>query len=197
MSDSDLDKYLEGLGITVNEDDEPSEFEALLGEEPEFDSPLGHGGPIVQGTPIERAESFLVNLLLNIDPAYAVEVEEGADEEINAEVFGGDPGKIIGRNGRTLAALEYLANAVVNRDEEARVRVNVDVGGYKHRRDERLRNEAFAAAGRVRKTGVAVEMAAMSAAERRVVHMSLADEEDVRTESRGDGADRRVVVRPV
>lgn len=197
MSDSDLDKYLEGLGITVDEGDEQSEFEALLSEEPEYDSPVGHGGPLVQGTPTERAESFLVNVLLNLDPAYAVEVEEGADGEINAEVFGGDPGKIIGRNGRTLAALEYLTNAVVNRDDETRVRVNVDVGGYKHRRDERLRNEALAAASRVRKTGVAVEMAAMSAAERRVVHMSLADEEDVRTESRGDGADRRVVVRPV
>lgn len=196
MSDSDLDKYLEGLGITVDEEDEQSELGVLLGEEPEYDSPVGLGGPLVQGDPLERAESFLVNVLLNLDPAYAVEVELGADGEIAAEVFGGDPGKIIGRNGRTLAALEYLTNAVVNRDDDGRVRVNIDVGGYKHRRDERLRSEAFAAAGRVRKTGVAVELEPMSAAERRVVHMSLADEEDVRTESRGDGADRRVVVRP-
>lgn len=196
MSDSDLDKYLEGLGITVDEEDEPTEFEALLGEEPEYDNPVGLGGPIVQGSPAERAETFLVNVLLNLDPAYAVEVKLGAEGEIEAEVFGGDPGKIIGRNGRTLAALEYLTNAVVNRDDEERVRVNIDVGGYKHRRDERLRNEAFAAAARVRKTGVAVEMEAMPAAERRVVHMSLAEEADVRTESRGDGADRRVVVRP-
>jgi spoIIIJ-associated protein len=114
-------------------------------------------------------------LLLNIDPAYAVEVEQASDDEIQAEVYGGDPGKIIGRNGRTLAALEYLTNAVVNRDESGRIRVNVDVGGYKRRRDERLRKEAMQAAARVRKGGMPVELEPMSAAERRVVHMCLAE----------------------
>src|SRR5690625_3421702 len=154
MSDSDLDKYLEGIGIDVSEEEgEKSEFEALLAEEPEYESPAFMSGPVVTGTPFERAESFLVNLLLNIDPAYAVDVEQPTDDEIQAEIYGGDPGRIIGRNGRTLAALEFVVNAVVNRDEADWVRVNIDVGGYKRRRDERLRKEAFAAAGRVRKSG--------------------------------------------
>lgn len=193
MSDSDLDKYLEGIGIDIDGEED----EAVLPEDDAFEAmPEGVGGPIVQGDPVERAESFLVNLLLNIDPAYAVEVDPVSDEEIRAEVFGGDPGKIIGRGGRTLAALEYLTNAVVNREEGGRVRVNVDVGGYKRRRDDRLRNEAKSAAARVRKSGMAVELEPMSAAERRVVHMSLADEAGVRTESSGEGANRRVVVKP-
>ncbi len=193
MSDSDLDKYLEGIGIDIDGEED----EAVLPEDDAFEAmPESVGGPIVQGDPVERAESFLVNLLLNIDPAYAVEVDPVSDEEIRAEVFGGDPGKIIGRGGRTLAALEYLTNAVVNREEGGRVRVNVDVGGYKRRRDDRLRNEAKSAAARVRKSGMAVELEPMSAAERRVVHMSLADEAGVRTESSGEGANRRVVVKP-
>src|SRR5690606_2177780 len=165
-------------------------------EEPEsFDVEAYDLGGVVQGDPEQRAEAFLVNLLLNIDPAYAVEVEEVNDDEIFIEVYGGDPGKIIGRAGRTLAALEYLTNAVVNRDDAAGVRVNVDVGGYKRRRDARLRETALNAAARVRKGGHAVELDPMSAAERRIVHMALADEPDVFTESSGDGSDRRGVVK--
>lgn len=197
MSDSDLDKYLEGIGIDVGQDQgEKSEFEALLAEEPEYESPTFMAGPVVSGTPLERAESFLVNLLLNLDPTYAVEVDQLDEAEIQAEIYGGDPGRLIGRNGRTLAALEFVVNAVVNRDEDDWVRVNVDVGGYKRRRDERLRKDANAAAARVRKSGVAVEMQPMSAGERRVVHMALADEPGVITESAGEGPDRRVVVKP-
>lgn len=195
MSDSDLDKYLEGIGIDVDSDEVDDVQVVMLSAEEEYERALD-AGPIVQGDPFERAESFLVNLLLNIDPAYAVEVEQVSEDEIQAEVYGGDPGKIIGRGGRTLAALEYLTNAVVNREEGGRVRVNIDVGGYKRRRDERLRKEALQAAARVRKSGMAVELEPMSAAERRVVHMCLAEEPGVRTESSGEGSDRRVVVKP-
>lgn len=195
MSDTDLDKYLEGIGIDVDGEEAEEGQVARYAEEEYFDQ-VAEVGPIVQGEPLERAETFLVNLLLNIDPAYAVEVEQVADDEIQAEVYGGDPGKIIGRNGRTLSALEYVTNAVVNRDESGRVRVNIDVGGYKRRRDERLRKEAIQAAARVRKSGMAVELEPMSAAERRVVHMCLAEEPGVRTESSGEGSERRVVVKP-
>lgn len=198
MSDNDLDKYLEGIGINVGEEEEAVVAESfpVMEEGETFDVAAYDLGGVVQGAPEERAETFLVNLLLNIDPAYAVEVDEVADGEIFIEVYGGDPGKLIGRAGRTLAALEYVTNAVVNRDDGAGVRVNIDVGGYKRRRDARLRETALNAAARVRKAGHAVELDPMSAAERRIVHMALADEPDVFTESSGEGPDRRVVVKP-
>ena len=195
----DLDKYLEDLGINMGEDEaalvppaaEPETF-------PQASAPLTVLPD--DGAPTERAESFLVNLLLNFDPAYAVEVTAGddsaAETEIYADVFGGDPGKIIGRNGRTLQALEYVTNAVLNRHEGDGVRVTIDVGGYKRRQDDRLRDLARKAAEEVRATGKPQPLRPMSAAERRIVHMEIADDPSVKSESSGEGRDRRVVVLP-
>ena len=206
LENGELDKYLSDLGIATGDDAaSPSpvvpNFEARAEDNDAAptheitDVPLqtllaadaGHA---------ERCESFLVSLLLNLDPSYAAEVRE-VEGGLQAEIHGGDSGKLIGRGGRTLAALEYLTNAVVNRDESApHVRVSVDVGGYKARRDERLRGVALKAAARARKTGFAVELEPMSAAERRVIHMTLADNSAVESESSGEGKARRVVVKP-
>ena len=80
-------------------------------------------------------------MLINFDPTYAVEIAREEEGEIHVDIFGGDSGKIIGRNGRTLQALEYIANTVLNRDADSS-RVTIDVGGYKRRRDDRLRSTA-------------------------------------------------------
>jgi spoIIIJ-associated protein len=192
MADNDLDKYLEDIGIDMEEESEPQFLEAVEVDEP-FTIP---SGVRVEGDAAERCESFLVNLLLNFDPAYAVELSRVEEDRIEVEVFGGDPGKIIGRNGRTLHALEYVTNAVMNREEGQNVRVNIDVGGYKRRRDERLRDQARRVSGEVQKTGESVELEPMSAAERRVIHLVLADDPYVKSESTGEGRNRRVVIKP-
>lgn len=194
MADNDLDKYLENIGINMGEErDEP-----LLPESSNVEtSPATPATNAEEASDItSRTESFLVNLLINFDPAYAVEINPGDNDELNVEVFGGDPGKIIGRNGRTLAALEYVTNAVINRQDDSSVRINIDVGGYKRRRDDRLRQAARKAAGRVRKTGRSVELDPMSAAERRVVHMEISEDPSVVSESHGEGRNRRVVIKP-
>lgn len=194
MSDQDnhLDDYLEGLGIDLGE-----EADRPLPEDHDLEPPLPVPGVVrEEGDLTERTEIFLVNLLLNFDPSYAVEVKQASEHEVSVEIFGGDPGKIIGRGGQTLNALEYVTNAVMNRSEDANVRVNIDVGGYKRRRDDRLRTTARKIAAKVGKTGQAVEMDPMSAAERRVVHMALIDEPGVVTESEGKGRNRRVVIKP-
>lgn len=193
---NDLDRTLEDLGIGIDED-AASPASPEIDEDFGFDAPLpGLGVVAAEGDPRERTESFLVNLLLNVDPAYAVEVHEIDETELSAEIFGGDAGRLIGKGGRTLAALEQITNAVINRSEGPPVRVNIDVGGYKRRRDERLRDTAEKAADQVRTGGEAVELDPMSAAERRVVHMAIADMPDVVTESAGEGRDRRVVLKP-
>ena len=198
MSDDkgkDLDQALQDLGIGTD-DETPSG--ARLPTDLDLDAPLAGPGVVgSEGDARERSEAFLVGLLLNIDPAYAVEVTRVDDDEVAAEIYGGDAGKLIGKNGRTLSALEQISNAVINRREDSNVRVNVDVGGYKRRRDDRLRNEAKKVAAQVRKRGEPVELDPMSAAERRVVHMAVADDPDVTSESTGEGRDRRVVLKPL
>jgi spoIIIJ-associated protein len=172
-------------------DDEEIDFERAL-------AGAGLGGVVPDDlSPDQRAETFLVQLLLYLDPTYAVDVAVEHDGTVHMDVHGGDAGRLIGKGGRTLAALEFLTNAVVNKVEgEPPVRVNVDIGGYKRRRDERLRQVAQRAAARVRKTSMAVELEPMSAAERRVVHVELADDPTVTSESAGEGRDRRVVIYP-
>ena len=193
MADDNLDKYLEDIGITMGED-EPS-----LPEAPEVEEAVvtSAAAPVMlEGDTRERAETFLVNLLLNFDPAYALEIAREEEDELYIDIFGGDSGKIIGRGGRTLQALEYITNAVLNRQDEEGVRVTIDVGGYKRRRDDRLRDAARKAAQQVRETGRPYPLKPMNAAERRIVHMEIADDPSVVSESSGEGRDRRVVIKP-
>ena len=138
MAERDLDKYLEGLGIDT---DDEQQDEPLVDLESEAASEVFYQDYVIaEGSPLERAESFLVNLLLHIDPTYSVEVADSGENRLKADIFGGDPGRLIGRGGHTLQALEFLTNTVVNRDqEEGHVRVTLDVGGYRRRRDDRLR----------------------------------------------------------
>ena len=194
MSD-DLGKYLDNLGISNADEVEQDD---LLNDNFEHVDDVQVAPDLLDpdSSEAERAESFLVSLLLNFDPAYSVTIEQREEGEIHANIAGGDPGKLIGRGGRTLSALEYVVNAVVNREGDNAVRVNVDVGGYKRRRDERLRQTAHRNADMVRKNGESVELEPMSAAERRIIHMALAEVPGIRTESAGEARDRRVVIHP-
>lgn len=194
MSD-DLGKYLDNLGISSADEVEETVISETSFAEEDYQVTPDLLDP--DGSPAERAESFLVSLLLNFDPTFSVTVDEGdTDDELDANIHGGDPGKLIGRGGRTLAALEYVVNAVVNREGSEPIRINIDVGGYKRRRDERLRQTAERTADMVRKNGEAIELEPMSAAERRIIHMALAEVPGIRTESAGEARDRRVVVHP-
>jgi spoIIIJ-associated protein len=113
----------------------------------------------------------------------------GADERSSSALS-----VLIGRRGETLAALQLLMHLVVSKQGDTRERVIVDVEGYRHRREENLRTMAQRIAQQVRTSGRAVMLEAMPPNERRIVHMALADFEDISTESEGDGDQRRVVV---
>lgn len=105
-----------------------------------------------------------------------------------------DSGLLIGREGQTLSALQYLASRIVSRGMDAPVRVQFDVGDYRERQDERLRELALTLAERVRLTGRPCSMRPMSSYHRRLVHMTLQDAPDIQTRSSGDGPLKRIII---
>lgn len=112
------------------------------------------------------------------------------------EVLTRASGVLIGERGRTLCALEHVLRLVLRPVVGDKVRVMVDVNAYRVRHMESLRRRARLAAQRARMTGRAALLEPMSPADRRLIHLTLATEEGVSTESQGEGAARRVVVRP-
>lgn len=131
---------------------------------------------------------------MQLDATVEVEVAEG---EITARVESEDLGRLIGRHGQTLDALQLLCYRAANARDEERVRVTVDAGGYRERQREILHREADAAARRVLDGKVEVRLEPMSSTERRIVHNRLAERAGIETYSEGDEPDRVVVVAPV
>jgi spoIIIJ-associated protein len=112
------------------------------------------------------------------------------------DIEGEDLGLLIGRRGATLSALQYLVNVMVTRKLTSRVLVTVDVEHYHRRREESLRNLALRMADRVRQSRRPITLEPMPAAERRIIHLALVEDQYVQTLSVGEGDERKVVIRP-
>ena len=115
---------------------------------------------------------------------------------IELSITGEYMGILIGRHGDTLAALQFLLGLLVSRKAEQRVRVIVDVEGYRERRARQLRDMALRAADRAQRYRQPIFMDPMIPAERRIVHLTLANHPYVTTNSIGEGDNRRVVISP-
>lgn len=115
---------------------------------------------------------------------------------IELSVSGEYMGILIGRHGDTLAALQFLLGLLVSRKAERRVRVIVDVEGYRERRARMLRDMAMRAAERAQRYRQPISLDPMIPSERRIVHLALANHPYVATQSIGEGDSRRVVVSP-
>jgi spoIIIJ-associated protein len=101
---------------------------------------------------------------------------------------------LIGRRGETLSALQLLVNLIVAKQTGHHERIIVDAEGYRLRREDNLRSMALRVAAQVRRSGHPITLEAMPPNERRIIHMTLAETDDIGTESTGEGDQRRVVV---
>jgi len=152
-------------------------------------------GGVLPPDAIGRATDMLVRVVKAMGMDVEVEAKHYSDE-LYLEVDQGAGGILIGRHGTTLAALSCLMEIIVNQNENSRVKVFVDVAGYLERKRRSLVTEAQEKAVEVKKTGHEVEFGPMSAFERKVIHTTLHNNRDVRTFSRGEGGERRVVITP-
>jgi len=150
----------------------------------------------------DMAREVLETLLsrMGVSASVACQTEppagEGAGEVITLDVSGDDLGILIGRRGQTLSALQYVVRLILAHQTQARVPIVIDVEGYKQRRYEALQALAQRMAEQVKAKGRPFTLEPMLAYERRIIHLALADDPDVTTESVGEGETRKVVIMP-
>ena len=109
-------------------------------------------------------------------------------------VSGEDLGVLIGRRGETMESLSYLASLVANRLEGDYIKLGLDVAGYRGKREQDLTALARRIGNKVKKTGRSFAMEPMNPYERRIIHSAIGAMEGLRSESKGEGKDRRVVI---
>jgi spoIIIJ-associated protein len=122
--------------------------------------------------------------------------EDEVELQIDVQGATEDLGRLIGRHGQTLDALQYLVGIAINRYDYNKVRVTLDAEGYRERHRQLLEEKALDFAKQVVDTGSEAVFEPQSARDRRIVHMALAGHPDVMTYSEGDGEDRHVVISP-
>ena len=143
------------------------------------------------------AEGVLARLLGAMGLPDKVKSQKDSDGNPVLNILGPSSGTLIGRHGHTLESLQYLVSKVVQRvTGDDHVIIVVDVENYLERQKEKLKELAQNLAQKARETGSEIPMRPMSSKDRRVVHLTLKEDEHVITESRGEGLRRRVVIVP-
>ena len=166
-------------------DDESDETEQYL----ETADNSGGIDPIVIG---EEVLERLVNFI-------TTDAKISSEKRQNRVVFkieGGNSAILIGKRGKTLNAIQYLVDKIINKQHENKIRVTVDVEGYLDSRKSSLKRLASKLAEKSKKTGKPVTIGQMNAHDRRIVHLALKDDHSVRTQSVGDGYYRKLVIFP-
>ena len=146
---------------------------------------------------VSRSQAVLAELLSHLGVQCEVASLPTPDPTlVSLGVRGESSALLIGKHGQTLDAIEYLLNRIVVRDSGATTRIEVDVEGYRARREQSLIANARRMAGKVRETGKPATVEAMNPRDRRIVHMALKDEAGVTSRSQGDGFLRKLVILP-
>ena len=189
---SEGERGLLGVGYT------PARVIAELAEAPVRDEtpPAATAEPSeAPGSPAAQLRELveLVCAALSLPASVTISEEDG---RLTARISGRDLGLLIGKHGQTIDAVQYLANAVLWREGEERKEIVVDAAGYRARRQASLERAADHAARDAVRTGNPIPLDAMTAVERKIVHVYLEPRADVATSSEGNEPHRHVVVSP-
>lgn len=142
----------------------------------------------------EACREFLEGAISAIGATAQVEVTDDSAEGVTLNLEGPDLGLLIGPQGETLNAFQTLIRAALLPKNPDRIPILLDAQGYRKRREEALQAQAKAMALKVRDTGQEAVAEGLSAYERRIVHLALADEPGIKSQSEGMGSWRRLVV---
>ena len=174
----------------AEEEPAASAAEQPAAEEEEPEVPI----VIEENAKIKAAVDYLreVIALMGVENVTFSAVQKGEATIIRLD--GEKLGALIGRRGETMESLSYLASLVANRLEGDYIKLGLDVAGYRDKRESDLTALAQRIGAKVRKTGRSFAMEPMNPYERRIIHSAISKMEGVRSESKGEGRDRRVVI---
>ena len=120
--------------------------------------------------------------------------EHSLDDGLLLDVKADDSGRLIGRKGQTLAALQFVLNRILYKEDDHAQKITLDVAGYRATARDELVQKAVAAAEKVRRWGDVIELEPMNAFDRRIVHRALKDDPDIETHSiEIDASDLKVI----
>lgn len=142
----------------------------------------------------EKIEQFLEQLKFKISNSeinYKVEIK---DNTIEVEIYGESLGYLIGYRGETLNSLQVILSSIANNSYNTKVRIILDIEGYREKRKKVLEDLAVKVSKTVLKTGKSITLEPMSAYERKVIHNKLQENEKIYTHSVGEEPHRRIVI---
>ncbi len=149
----------------------------------------------LEGT-AERGKEILTEILRHVDLPTVIE-SEVKDEQICLNIVSNGTGLLIGKRGKTLGALQHLVTKILHREVGENVTVIVDTENYRSKRETSLTELARQLSEKVKKTHRSLTTGPMNAQDRRIIHLALKEDLEVRTKSKGEGNLRRVVIYPV
>ena len=132
----------------------------------------------------------------NISEGAEISIDVNSDQ-LRFNIKSCDAAVLIGKRGQTLEAIQYLTEKIINKHCQERIYIQVDVEDYLKKRQENLQSLAVRMAEKAARTKKPISIGKMSAYERRIVHLSLKEDNRVRTQSKGDGYLRRLIIFPV
>lgn len=144
---------------------------------------------------LRLGEEALQKILDLITTDATISIENDSDR-VKFNVVGGNASVLIGKRGQNLEAMQYLIDKIINKHNDKRVRVQVDVEGYLETRRANLKKQAKKLAQKTKRTGKPSTIGQMNAQDRRTVHIALKNDKDVRTQSIGEGYYRKLVIFP-
>jgi spoIIIJ-associated protein len=144
----------------------------------------------------EKAREVLAEILKHVDLPNVIEWE-AKEDSFYLNIISNGSGLLIGKRGKTLNALQYLVSKIVTRKAGENVSVVVDTENYRSKREVSLTDLALQLSDKVKKSQRPLTTGPMSSQDRRVIHLALKGDTEVRTKSKGEGNLRRVVIYPV
>jgi len=203
--DQALEKALKELGVRKDEVDIEVLEETHAGLRGIFGGKMvrirvtrrdGASGPSGDAGSSDTIRTIIAEVLGFMGVEHSVTIEESADTTFVNITSSGLDGLLIGRRGETLASIQHVVNRIFTSRTGRHSKITVDVGGYVRRKHRLLVEKAQRLADRVRQTQREYDFEPLKASERRIIHLALADFDDVTTYTIGDGLLRKVVISP-